>query len=257
MQDMWPKPTFLSLPDQVTKAILSQIISGRLKSDDALPPQRELARSMNVALSVIREAIQRLEALGVVRARRGMGTFVQPLNWVKVMSDESLLRAAFDGLIGTELWETRHVIEREIVRLATMRRTPESLAVIEEVLLRAEPPPVDYQRNLELNREFHLAVAKAAGNAVLEDFLAPLLGLPLIGVAETFDEARSQRVWEAHRLIYDAISVGDVAAAEAAMDAHLKIGPVRKSTPRSGESRDAHRSAGSSAIAHPTDLNRP
>ena len=72
----WAKPVTNTLGDQVTDAILQRIAKGDFKPGMALPPQRELASELGVGLAVVREAIQRLQVLHVVRTRHGSGTLI-------------------------------------------------------------------------------------------------------------------------------------------------------------------------------------
>src|SRR5436190_10898173 len=59
---------------EITAHLEKLILSGKLRTDDRLPPERELAEQWDVSRSVVREAIGRLAALGLVRSRQGSGT---------------------------------------------------------------------------------------------------------------------------------------------------------------------------------------
>lgn len=61
---------------QIVTQILYQIASGVLESDKALPSIRALAQELKVAPNTIAKVYEELEAAGVVRKRRGFGTFV-------------------------------------------------------------------------------------------------------------------------------------------------------------------------------------
>src|SRR5574342_330648 len=65
---------------RVSEGIVEQvrdlITSGRLKPGDRLPAERELALTLSVSRSAVREAIRAMESLGIVEARAGEGTFV-------------------------------------------------------------------------------------------------------------------------------------------------------------------------------------
>src|SRR5690242_9807178 len=81
------KPRSLTLSIQVTEAILNQIASGHFPADATLPSQRKLAEEFGVALTVVREAVQRLQVLGVVKTRHGSGMVVQRLNWSQISAE--------------------------------------------------------------------------------------------------------------------------------------------------------------------------
>ena len=230
MTKIWPKPVAQSLPDQVAEAIVERITDGALKPGHRLPSQRQLAQSMGVGLAVVREAVKRLEALNIIGATHGSGTVVRPFRWLPLIYDTSLFQLAAKRIGIRDLWETRQLLEGQIVRLASQRATASNLKTILSVLKRADPIPLDYDVSQGLNREFHLAVAEAAQNPVLVDLLRPLVDVHVRGIAHHFTEDMSRRTWAAHRAIFDAVAAHDVQAAEAAMRNHFTVGPIAVET---------------------------
>jgi GntR family transcriptional regulator, transcriptional repressor for pyruvate dehydrogenase complex len=226
MNTNWPKPVAQSLPDQVAEFIVRRIATGDLPIGHRLPSQRQLAQSMGVGLAVVREAIKRLEALNIVDATHGSGTVVRSFPWMPLLYDPSLFLLAVKRIGVRDLWETRRLLEVQIVRLAAERATSQDLTAVKVVLNRAHPRPTDYAISQKLNREFHIAVARGAQNAVLVDLLTPLVDVHVEGISHHFTEEISQRTWEAHEAIYSAIADHDVGAAEAAMLAHFTVGPI-------------------------------
>ena len=85
MNQIWPKPVAQSLPDQVAELIVQRIATGELSAGHRLPSQRRLAQSMGVGLAVVREAVKRLEALGILGATHGSGTVVRPFRWMPLL----------------------------------------------------------------------------------------------------------------------------------------------------------------------------
>ena len=209
-----------TLADQVAERILALISSGSLKAGDALPAQRELAADMGVSLAAVREAIQRLQMLRVIRTEQGSGMVVCEVGWQQVVMEPSLLLVSLEGDALRHMWEARHAIENEVARLAAVRATPADLAVIRDVLDRAGPFLPTFEQNRDLNREFHLALARAARNPVLEEMLTSLLGVDLSAVRQIFSEEVSRHSWEIHRRIFEAVVEGDQQAAVRAMEAH-------------------------------------
>jgi DNA-binding GntR family transcriptional regulator len=98
------------------------------------------------------------------------------------------------------------------------------------VLDRAKPLPLDYDDSSALNREFHIAIAKASHNSVLIDLLTPLVDIHFQGIAHHFTEDVCRRTWDAHAAIYRAVAKHDVAAAERAMRDHFTVGPIAVET---------------------------
>lgn len=226
MTKAWPNPVVQTLPDQVAQTILRRIATGKLRPGHRLPSQRDLARSMGVGLAVIREAVQRLQALNIVEASHGSGTVIRPFRWMPLIYEPSYFLLAAQSIGVHELWEARRLIEGQIIRLAAQRATPRDLAAMRAVLDRADPLPPDYEASQVLNREFHLALARAAQNAVFEDLVAPLLGLRTEGVSHRFTPTQCRRTWEAHERIYRAVARGSLKAADQAIAHHFKVGPI-------------------------------
>lgn len=234
MDDGWSKPIALTLSDQVSRKILARIAAGDLRAGDQLPSQRDLAQRLGVGLAVVREAIQQLQACGVLSAEHGNGTLVCPIRWSALIHNPSLFELAVQQIGVIHLWEARRLIEGQIARLAAMRAGPADLAAMRAVMAHADPLPLSYDQSQELNREFHLALARAAQNPVLEDQLAPLLDVRMKGAAQHFDPEIAARTWQAHRDILAAVASADPNAAEAAMIAHFRVGPIALEGHREG-----------------------
>jgi GntR family transcriptional repressor for pyruvate dehydrogenase complex len=230
MNQIWPKPVAQSLPAQVAELIVQRIATGELATGHKLPSQRQLAQQMGVGLAVVREAVKRLEALNILDATHGSGTVVRPFRWMPLLYDPALFLLAIKRIGIRDLWETRRLLEGQIVRLAAERATRDNLDEIRAVLDRAVPLPLDYGVSQGLNREFHIAVAKGSQNAVLIDLLTPLVDVHIEGIAHHFTQEMCQRTWDAHEAIYRAVSKQDVAAAEKAMQQHFTIGPIAAET---------------------------
>ena len=98
------------LSDVIEQQLEFLILEGTLRPGEKLPPERELAKQFDVSRPSLREAIQRLEAKGLLFRRQGGGTFVQSSLWqsfsdplVELLSDHP--ESQYD------LLETRHALE--------------------------------------------------------------------------------------------------------------------------------------------------
>jgi GntR family transcriptional repressor for pyruvate dehydrogenase complex len=222
----WARPVSRTLSEQVTEMILSRIASGDLLPGASLPPQRELAEELGVALSVVREAIQRLQVLRVVQTRHGSGTVVQSLTWSQIAGEPSLRILAFEPRILKDVWEARYAIEKETTQLAAQRATDDDLRAIHEALKAGEPAPETFERNLLLNTAFHLAIARAAKNNILVDLLKPLLDVGFTSIPEVFDRGAADLAWDAHRRLFAAISKHDPEATGKALAYHMSSANV-------------------------------
>lgn len=227
MTKAWPKPSLQNLPDQVAQTILQRISSGELPPGSRLPSQRELAERMGVGLAVVREAVQHLAALNVLEANHGSGTIVRPFRWMPLIYDPTLFLLAAQRFGVRELWECRRLLEGQVIRLAVERATEDDLSAMQAVLRAADPLPVNYAASQSLNREFHMALARAAHNSVMEDLLAPLLEVRTHGAERRFTREHCRLKWKSHQAIYDAIESQDMKAADKAISRHFdEVGTV-------------------------------
>lgn len=209
-----------TLADQVAERLVAMIAEGTLKKGDALPSQRELAREMGISLPAVREAIQRLQMLRVVHTEQGSGMVVGEIGWQQIVLEPSLLLVALEGDALRHMWEARHALENEVARLAALRATDDDIAAIRAVIDKAGPYLETFEENRDLNREFHLGLARAAKNPVLEEMLSGLLGMDLSAVRQIYTKEISRHSWKVHRQIFDAVVKRDPRAAVIAMEAH-------------------------------------
>jgi DNA-binding FadR family transcriptional regulator len=213
--------------DRVRLIILEAIVSGKLEPGDRLPSEHEQARAFKVGRSVVREALRSLAQLGLILAVPGRhgGSFVNRLDAGPV---ERSLREAMDLLVHfeavtiAELVEARRAIEGMCASLSAVRRTDNELAAIRETIESAQDDSLSNDGWLDLDIQFHRAVARSAHNRALIVPLAALHGvaqprlnraiLPLLSRA---------RVNRQHRAVFAAISAGEPEAAQLAVERHL------------------------------------
>lgn len=207
--------------DQVARR-LEQFIREELKPGDKLPSERELAHSCKVSRSSVRDAIRRLELLGLVEPRQGAGTIVRD------SSTESLVNPLFSALVRkrkhvAELLDVRSMIEPAIAGRAARHITPEQLAHMEQVLLRQKRKLSQGEPAVEEDSEFHYTIAMAANNSVLLHVIDVLMDLLRESRERNMQvEGRLQKSFAGHQRIFTALSRGDTKTAEAAMRRHLE-----------------------------------
>lgn len=98
------------LSDVIEQQLEYLILEGTLRPGEKLPPERELAKQFDVSRPSLREAIQRLEAKGLLLRRQGGGTFVQTNLW-QSFSDPLAELLADHPESQFDLLETRHALE--------------------------------------------------------------------------------------------------------------------------------------------------
>src|SRR3954468_11157609 len=116
-----------ALPDQIAQRLIALITERSLKPGDRLPPQRELAATMGVSRSSLREALRALAMLGVAEMRQGDGTYLTSLQPDKLLRPVGLVLALSDSGL-TELFEARKLVEPGLAKLAAQRITDAAAA---------------------------------------------------------------------------------------------------------------------------------
>ena len=155
----------MKLYDKIVSQIKEDITSGKYKAGEKIPAEPELMQLYGVGRSTIREAIKTLAISGILKVQQGSGTFVNN-SFQGVSMEQRLRRADFD-----EINSVRALLEKEIVKLATVNHTAEQLAEIEQSLenrklaIQSEKP----QECADADIAFHMAIANASGNTVLSD----------------------------------------------------------------------------------------
>lgn len=205
-----------SLSDRLTEAILGIIRDQDLGPGDAIPSARELAKRFELTTPTIREALRKLEATGAVEFRHGSGTYVGPtINNVVLanphrppITKESVLQ-----LIGARL-----VIEPAVAHQSALARGAENLERLEAAVTNALVPPGGPAFALN----FHVELAAASGNPLLEEVLTSLLKVRLREqqqIRQLYDNRK--RDHEEHRAILDAVRAQDAQEAERLTREHL------------------------------------
>lgn len=215
-----------SLAHVVVDALGGRIRDGSFAPGEKLPTELEIMQELGVSRTVVREAISRLQAAGLVATRHGIGTFVVGLG------DPASFRISPEQL-GTlhdviDVLELRIAVETESAALAAERRAPENLAAMRSAL-RAFSAAVDEGRDaVGPDCQFHLEIARATQNQRFADLMATLGGtmiprarLEPPGPLTPERQAYLRQVNAEHESIANAIERQDAEAARAGMRMHL------------------------------------
>lgn len=156
------------LSDVITEQLESMIIEGRLLAGQKLPPERELAESFEVSRPSLREAIQNLQAKGLLYRKQGGGTFVKR-KLTAMVSDPLMDLIAQRPETQFDLLEFRHALEGMAAYYAALRGQPDDYQALNAALERISILSDDSDKLLEAQGlvEFYLIMAQASHNLVL------------------------------------------------------------------------------------------
>ena len=225
-------PMSTSRTDEITNTLRERIVSGEIVAGDKLPSEAALVAEFGASRTVVREAMQRLQSLGLVRTRRGSGSYALTPP-VEPSQDAGWLHAR-DAGEREELQVFRVAIETQTAALAAGQATEADLHAMEEALERFATAPTPAAA-LEADFSFHRTVASGAGNrylqAALEHLGASIIVMPparLRTEDPEHDHERTILVRAEHAAVLDAIRRRDAVAASAAMRAHLDASRRRR-----------------------------
>jgi GntR family transcriptional regulator, transcriptional repressor for pyruvate dehydrogenase complex len=162
-----------SLPDKLARQIRGTIQSGNYRRGDRLPPIVEMAKRFEVGQPSIREALKKLEAMGVVQIRHGSGVFVTRSEEVLVLASPDYAGTVTKKLL-LDLIRARIPIEIQSVADCVKNATPEQVLELKRILASAGKHLDDDEVLNSVNMEFHGKIAEASGNSVTAQLLTVL-----------------------------------------------------------------------------------
>jgi GntR family transcriptional regulator, transcriptional repressor for pyruvate dehydrogenase complex len=210
------------LRDRAADQILDMLISGGLNPGERLPPERELCARLRVSRTVVREALNLLEARGLISIEHGRGAVVSGGNTDAVRDTLGLILRVRPKVLW-ELLEMRKILEIEIAGLAAERATEEHVQAMRaqlERMLASIDTPNGY---VDADVEFHAVLARAARNEVVLTMLEPIVDLLRASrrVSASRRPGSALRALGEHEEILRCVEVGDTEGARREMRAHL------------------------------------
>jgi GntR family transcriptional regulator, transcriptional repressor for pyruvate dehydrogenase complex len=157
---------------EILKKIQAIIVEDRLKAGDKLPSERELSDRLNAGRSSVREALRALELLGLIETRRGEGTFIREATGHRLVE----VLASFilnDEKARHDLQETRNIVIKDCIELATMRITSLEISKLEKLIQKME---LSAQEINNLCKAFEKNVIQSCGNHLLYRLYVELTG---------------------------------------------------------------------------------
>jgi GntR family transcriptional repressor for pyruvate dehydrogenase complex len=221
------RETGRGLAHELVERLKERILSGEISPGERLPAESSLVEEFGVSRTVVREAVSRLQAAGLVETFQGRGSFVLelPPATSRFAVDSSHVRSHRDVL---DLLDFRIGIETETAGLAAVRRTDHQLKAIERALDDFRRVGDHPGKAVEADFAFHLKIATASGNRFYTELfgsLGPMMVmLPKTRLDPAYqisDATHLQRVSLEHENIYAAIARSDPEAARAAARVHL------------------------------------
>jgi GntR family transcriptional repressor for pyruvate dehydrogenase complex len=226
---------------QVVNHVRALIENRTLQPGDKIPPERELARSLKVSRASLRTGIGYLAAMGVMKIRHGVGTFVA--EGPSVIGKTSLgFMGALHGFQSWQMFEARIILESNLAALAAERSKEEHHAALAEEVAEMFASLNAPEEFLVHDVLFHRTLAQASGNPILAAIMETVTSSIYDKRRMTAKRAKDRReAAEMHREIYRAIRARDVQGARALMANHLRLAQAAEDMEQPSERKSSTR----------------
>jgi GntR family transcriptional repressor for pyruvate dehydrogenase complex len=215
----------LTLSQRIERTLENAIREKKLAVGSKLPTEREMCESFGVSRTALREALRRLSARGLITIQKGSGMYVTEINIQDAIDSLNLYYdLKFDKNLLEQIIEVRSIFEPEIARLAALNRTQKDLDKLSRHLKDFEKcDPDNTQREADLDNRFHLAIAKATQNPIVQITMEPIYTLlPRMRYYIYGNiEGEKAHTLKFHQELLDAIRNQDISSAQQTMKAHL------------------------------------
>ena len=171
---MQPAPRRPGVKESVAEQILSIIQVEGYQVGQRLPTESQLMAVTGGGRSSVREALHGLAVLGVVEIRQGNGTFFRTLTPRTGHDGADQIAEALAMGITADLLEARAAVEVRTASLAAQRAVPEDLQDMERLLDLARDGLERRESIIIFGADFHVGIARAAHNTVLESFVVSI-----------------------------------------------------------------------------------
>ena len=212
------------ISDSVASRLREMISAGTLQPGEKLPSERVLAQQLRVGRPTVREAIQRLEGLGLLEVRGPRGTYVRPVSpELFALPLKRALQREVALLV--QIVDVRMALEGWVAAEAARSATAEDIARLQQLIDELEAAATRGDSLSELDVAFHLAVVRTTQNAVV----LPMIEMFTSMIRSTRTvrnlmppSGNSKALVDEHRSIVEAIARRDPEGAQRAMVAHLQ-----------------------------------
>lgn len=205
---------------------LREVVLDSGRAHRQLPTERELCQSLGISRTALREHLQALEVVGLLRRDQGRGTFLQSPDGTALGSMLDLAMVA-DNVPPDDLMYVRRILERESAALASGQLDPVTQGRL-KVLCDRMREPLPAQAIADADHEFHMVLLEHSGNAALRLLSATLsqaLKRSMREMREFLAEDRRAQLdmARAHERVLEAVMAGDRDRAWNEMDHHFTL----------------------------------
>lgn len=211
-----------TMMEMVAGRIESLIRSGRLARGSRLPSEVRLAEMLGVSRASLREVLKAMVFLGLIKARAGDGTYLQP-SLTSMVSRHFQWMLLLQEIKYLELYELRQILEPAAAALAARRATRDDLHRMREALHAMRTALHDPESFIRAEMEFHAAITQASQNVAIQSTMRMMYGALAEGRHRVLPLVESiNKHCAHHERIYKLIADGDATNARRAISEDLK-----------------------------------
>jgi len=215
-----------NLTESIAAQLRNDILVGNYKAGERLPAERDLASRLGVNRGSVREALKKLEQLGLVVIRRGDGATVRHLHEasIEIVRHLLIVNGAVNRRLLEQVLDAHEMLVAGAAHLAVERGSPEDQQRARELLRRLTLPGVSETERAVLFDALVELITQASGNLVLQllrNVIRPALA-ERMALAQRRLAGQSQELAGPVGAIDAAIQAGDAAATAAAVRALVR-----------------------------------
>lgn len=216
------------LYETVVEHIVFLVNTKQLKVGSKVPSERDLAEELKVARPTVREAFRILENFGYIEAGKGGRMYISSLSLDSLVAPISEIFTKNDNFL-EEILEMRLILETEIIKIATIRRSDEDIEELTKILKQMEEDINNGGTGCKDDYLFHLKIAQITGNSCISSVFQMCRGLLTKVLDAAFDNnpGMPMIVYKEHQEIVSAIKLGDADRAARILHTHLYMANER------------------------------
>jgi GntR family transcriptional repressor for pyruvate dehydrogenase complex len=161
--------------ERVAQRFEDLVRSGQLKRGSKLPSEPQLAELLGVSRASLREALKGLVFLGLLRARAGDGTYLQP-SLTSMASRHLQWMLLLEEIQYVELYEMRQILEPAVAQLAARRATAADLETMRTALAGMKSSTHEPEAFVRYEMEFHHSISRASHNSAIHSMMCMMYG---------------------------------------------------------------------------------
>ena len=210
--------------EKIINYVEKQVMQGKYKIGDKLPPERELAALLGSSRNSVREGLSILERMGAISSQQGAGNFISD-NFEKTLIEVMTLMFVLEDGTFREISEFRYALEMQALTLAMDHVTEQQLQDMEYYMTMLEQSPEEAAK-AHYDKKIHYTIAEASCNRFIIDNLQALTEVMDIFIKDMrakilSDDSNSEGLMASHRRMVQSLREKNPDMGREAMDTHF------------------------------------